>query len=32
MWRCVDLVLADISEEFIASIFKVDNSASEEPA
>jgi hypothetical protein len=32
MWRCVDLVWADVSEELIASIFRVEKSASEEPA
>jgi hypothetical protein len=31
MWRPVDLVLPDISEERIASIFTVEKSASEEP-
>jgi hypothetical protein len=32
MWRRVDLVWTDISEERIASIFRVEKSASEEPA
>jgi hypothetical protein len=32
MWRRIDLVRADISEERIASIFRVEQSASEEPA
>jgi hypothetical protein len=36
MWRCVNIVLTDISEERIASIFRVEEkrgkSASEEPA
>jgi hypothetical protein len=32
MWRCVDLVLSDVSEEHIASIFRVEKSASEEAA
>jgi hypothetical protein len=32
MWRCVDLVLTDVSEERIATIFRVEKSASEEPA
>jgi hypothetical protein len=32
MCRCVDLVLADGSEERIASIFKVEKSASGEQA
>jgi hypothetical protein len=31
MWRRVDLVWTDVSEERIASIFSVDKSASEEP-
>jgi hypothetical protein len=30
-WRCVDLELTDVSEERIASIFRVEKSASEEP-
>jgi hypothetical protein len=30
MWRCVVLVLSDVSEERIASIFRVEQSASEE--
>jgi hypothetical protein len=32
MWRCVDLVWTDVSEERIAYIFRVDKLASEEPA
>jgi hypothetical protein len=32
MWRCVDLGLTDVSEEHIASIFRVEKSASVEPA
>jgi hypothetical protein len=32
MWRHVDLVWTDVSEEHIASIFRVEKSASEEPA
>jgi hypothetical protein len=32
MWRRVDLVWTYISEERIASIFKVEKSSSEEPA
>jgi hypothetical protein len=32
MWRRVDLVWTDVSEERIASIFRVEKSASEEPA
>jgi hypothetical protein len=32
MWRRVDLVWTDVSEERIAYIFKVEKSASEEPA
>jgi hypothetical protein len=32
MWRRVDLVWPDFSEERIASIFKVEISAKEEPA
>jgi hypothetical protein len=32
MWRRVDLVWTDISEERIASIFRVEKSASEDPA
>jgi hypothetical protein len=32
MWRRVDLVWTDVSEERITSIFKVEKSASEEPA
>jgi hypothetical protein len=32
MWRRVDLVLTDVSEERITSIFRVENPASEEPA
>jgi hypothetical protein len=31
MWHCVGLVLTDVSEERIASIFRVEKSASEEP-
>jgi hypothetical protein len=31
-WRCVDLVRTDVSEERIASIFKVEKSVSKEPA
>jgi hypothetical protein len=30
MWRCVGLVLTDVSEERIASIFRVEKSGSEE--
>jgi hypothetical protein len=32
MWRCVDLASTDVSEELIASIFRVEKSASGEPA
>jgi hypothetical protein len=32
MWRRVDLVWTDVSEERIASIFRVEKSAIEEPA
>jgi hypothetical protein len=32
MWCCVDLALTDVSEERIASIFRVEESASGEPA
>jgi hypothetical protein len=32
MWRRVDLVWIDVSKERIASIFRVEKSASEEPA
>jgi hypothetical protein len=32
MWRCVDLASIDFSEERIASIFRVEKSASGEPA
>jgi hypothetical protein len=32
MWRRVDLVLTDVSEERITSIFWVEKPASEEPA
>jgi hypothetical protein len=32
MWRCVDLVWIDVSEERITSIFRVDKSASEATA
>jgi hypothetical protein len=31
MWRHVDLVGTEVSEEHIASIFRVEKSASEEP-
>jgi hypothetical protein len=31
MWRCVDLALTDVSEELIASIFRVEKSANGEP-
>jgi hypothetical protein len=31
MWRHVDFVWTDVSEERIASIFRVEKSASEEP-
>jgi hypothetical protein len=31
MWRRVDLVWTDVSEESLASIFRVEKSASEEP-
>jgi hypothetical protein len=31
MWRCVDLASTDVSEEHIASIFRVEKSASGEP-
>jgi hypothetical protein len=31
MWRCVDPGLTDVSEERIASIFRIKKSASEEP-
>jgi hypothetical protein len=31
MWRRVDLMWTDISEERIATIFRVEKSASEEP-
>jgi hypothetical protein len=31
MWRCVDIVLTDVSEERIAYVFKVQKSAWEEP-
>jgi hypothetical protein len=31
MWRCVDLVWADVSEERIASIFRVEKSTSLQP-
>jgi hypothetical protein len=31
MWRCVGLVLTDVSEEHIASIFRVEKSANKEP-
>jgi hypothetical protein len=32
MLRCVDLLWTDVSEESIASIFRVEKSASKEPA
>jgi hypothetical protein len=32
LWRCIDLALIDVSEERIVSIFKVEKSASGEPA
>jgi hypothetical protein len=32
MWRHVDLVWTDVSEERIASIFRVEKSPSEDPA
>jgi hypothetical protein len=32
MWRRVDVVWTDVSEERIASIFRIEKSASEEPA
>jgi hypothetical protein len=32
MWRHVDLVWTDVSEENIASIFRIEKSVSEEPA
>jgi hypothetical protein len=32
MWRRVDFVWTDVSEERFASIFRVEKSASEEPA
>jgi hypothetical protein len=32
IWRLIDLVGNDISEEHIASIFRVEKSAREEPA
>jgi hypothetical protein len=32
MWRRVGLVWTDVSEERITSIFRVEKSASEEPA
>jgi hypothetical protein len=32
MWRHVDLMSTDVSEERIASILRVEKSASEEPA
>jgi hypothetical protein len=32
MWRRVDLVWTDVSEERIASIFRVEKSTSKEPA
>jgi hypothetical protein len=32
MWRRVDIVWTDVSDERIASIFRVEKSVSEEPA
>jgi hypothetical protein len=32
MWDCIDLVWTDVSEERIASIFRVEKSESEAPA
>jgi hypothetical protein len=32
MWRHVDLVWTDVSEEHIASVFRLEKSTSEEPA
>jgi hypothetical protein len=32
MWLCIDLVLSDVSEDCIASTFRVEKSESEEPA
>jgi hypothetical protein len=32
IWRHVDFVWTDVSEEYIASIFRVEKSASEDPA
>jgi hypothetical protein len=32
MWRCVDLVLTNVSEERIASIFRVEKFSNGEPA
>jgi hypothetical protein len=32
MWRCIDLASTDVSEESISSIFRVEKSASGEPA
>jgi hypothetical protein len=32
MWRHVDIAGTDVSEKLIASIFKVEKSAKEEPA
>jgi hypothetical protein len=32
MWRRVDLVWTDVSEERIASLFRIEKSVSEEPA
>jgi hypothetical protein len=32
MWRRVDLMWTDVSEEHIASIFRVEKSANKEPA
>jgi hypothetical protein len=31
MWRCVDLALSDVSEEGIASIFRLEKSANWKP-
>jgi hypothetical protein len=32
MWRCIDHASTDVSEECIASIFRVEKSVSGEPA
>jgi hypothetical protein len=32
MWRCVDLALTDVSEERIASIFRVEKFMNGEPS